>query len=270
MGRRLTRTGMLSMMDDPAMFGLAQYLSGSRWLRAPEGHGTGGTGDDADDDAGGDDDSDDDTEDDDAEDSTDDKSKKTKAGKHSKDDDEDDEGDDKPRYTQAEYDRMRDRMRGADKAKATAERQLAEFKADGSKLDEATKREIAELKPRVDRLTTDNRDLRLKVAFLSTTVPGVEWVDVEDALRLVDLSDVDIDEDGNVDKRDLKLALKNLAKRKPHLVRKPVKTKTGDEDDDDDDAGTSGSRMNGRRRGTRTEADRAALAKRFPVLNRGR
>jgi hypothetical protein len=91
----------------------------------------------------------------------------------------------------------------------------------------------------------------------------VEWVDVDDALKLVNLSDVDVDDDGNIDRRDLRLAMKDLAKRKPHLVKAK---KTDDGNDGENDDKSSGSRMNGRRRGQRTGVDREASAKRFPVL----
>jgi hypothetical protein len=84
---------------------------------------------------------------------------------------------------------------------------------------------------------------------------------------------VDVDEHGNIDKRDLRLALKDLAKRKPHLVRKPATTSDDDtstDDTTDADTKSSGSRMNGQRKGRKTNTDRAALAQRFPVLNQNR
>ena len=92
--------------------------------------------------------------------------------------------------------------------------------------------------------------------------------DSDDALRLIDLDEIDVDEDGTVDARQLRRALRDLAKRKPHLVKKKA---SGRDEDDDDDKSTSSSTMNGSRRGSKdpSKLDRATLAKRFPVI-RGR
>jgi hypothetical protein len=184
--------------------------------------------------------------------------------KKSKDDDDTDE-DDKPKYSAREYDKLKRRLAASDKRQGLLQKQLDDLKVGKEgELDKAVKAEIDELKPRVSRLDSDNKTLRLQVAFLGTQIKGVVWQDPDAAMRLIDLSDVDIDpETGAVDKRDLAAAMRRLAKDKPYLV------KNAKDDDKDDDTSSSGREMNGRRKGRRTnEPDRAALAKRFPVLGR--
>lgn len=247
MGQRARNSGLLSRWDSPELAGLAAYMQGRRWLRDGEGHGDGGGSDDPGDDDAPDDDAeeDDDSEGDDA----------------PKDDDEDD--DDKPHYSKREYDKLVRRLKASDKKQGDLTRQLNELKAGGTdKLDKAVKAEIDELKPKVSKLAEENAKLRLQHAFLTTTVKGVEWQDVDAAMRLVDLSDVDIDpETGAIDKRDLAAAMRRLAKDKPYLV----KTKSSSNDEEDTDR-PSGRPVNGKRKGQKQQPDREALKKKFPVL----
>jgi hypothetical protein len=221
---------------------------------------------DPDDDGSGDDDADDDNsdadddaDDDDADDDSTDKSKK----KSKKDDDED-----KP-VEKWRYDKVQRRMQAADRRANTAEAKIKELetqlagKVDPKDVDKTTAEENAKLKPQVTKLTEDNQRLTLQVAFLTTN--DIKWHDPEAALRLADLSEVDIDEEtGKVDRRALKAALRALAKEKKYLVDDG---KEEDADDDDDDK-SSGPTMNRKRKGSRTDKPtRAVLSKRFPALN---
>jgi hypothetical protein len=121
------------------------------------------------------------------------------------------------------------------------------------------KAEIDELKPKAERLAKENNDLKIRLAFFS--VNTVDWQDVDAALRLLDTSDIDLDDKGNVDKRAMKAAIKQLAKEKAYLVKPATK-------DDDAGDGTGTTKMNGNRKGSRGTATKDELAKRFPVLNR--
>lgn len=252
MSQRLRNGRLLSMMDDPAMRGLRAYLTGARVRRDGEGHagGGGGTGSDDNDDSGGDDDKDDADEDED------DKSKKDKA---SSDDDEKDDGEGDPTVPQWKYEKLEKRMRAADARASAREKELAALKAaKAGEADEAIKKEFDEVTKTNAKLAEENKDLRIRLAFTTTKVKGVEWEDPDAALKLLDMADVDIDEEtGKIDRRSLVSAMKDLAKNKPYLVKKS-------------DAGgsASGSQMNGGRKGETKTADRAALAKRFPVLGR--
>lgn len=203
---------------------------------------------------GGDDDSDEEDEDDE-----DGKEKKPKSS-----DDDDDE--DEPVVPQRKLEKALERMKAADRRAAAAEAKLEELK-DSAKIPDEVKKELSEIKAAmaekdktIDSLTKARNTSSIKLAAL--TIKGApDWENVEAALRLTDLEDVDVEEDGTVDKRALKAALKKTALEHPYLVKKPVKDNT------DTTSGGTGSTMN-RRGGGKTQApDRAALASRFPVLN---
>lgn len=220
-----------------------------------------------------------DEEDEDEEDEDEDDKKKSKSKKKSKDEDDDEE--DKPKYTEREYRKLEKRMKAADRRADETEKRLRDLekaarKSGSKKLkgrdrdedrdddhdDEAIRRE----KERADKAEALIRETRLENAFLK--VNTYNWVDADDALaaaeRLGLLDDV-FDEDGKLDRAELRHALKALAKKKPHLL-KPSKN---DEDDDTEKPDRrSGSTMNGKRKGQKGQADRKELAKRFPVLNR--
>ena len=212
-----------------------------------------------------DDEDEDESEEDDEEDSKKDKPK-------SKKDDEDEDDDEKPRYTQAEYDKLRRRMKAADKRASDTEARIRNLENKGRKPEEVQSEELTAARSDVERLQGQNRDLQLQLAFYRSNT--VEWADPSDALRLLDLSEIEVDDDGTVNARELRAALKDLARRKPHLVKKSRASDTDDEDDDSDQRSTrrSGPAMNGKRKGSTGKSDEAArkaeLAKKFPVLNR--
>lgn len=214
---------------------------------------------DPDDDSDADDDDSADDDDDSGDDDKDQKGKK----KSTKDDD-----DDEPSVPQWKYDKMMVRMQNADKRSSALEKELAELKKSGmdkAGVDAELKKENDELKPRVAKLVEQNTQLQLQIAFLSSN--DIQWVDPSAALKLVDLSDVEIDEEtGKVDTRALKAALKQLAREKKYLVRPAAKK----DEDDSDDSAASGPKMNSKRKGSKDgSADRKALVKRFPALNAG-
>lgn len=214
----------------------------------PGSGGGGGTDDPPEDDE--DEDDEDDSTDDEDDDDENDKSK-------SKKDDEDDKVD------RAEYDRVKRHRAAADRrnAELTAENtrlknENAALKAEGKdgKLDEATTARVTELESNVEKRDQEIHRLRIANAFLASN--SHDWADPEDALRLADLSDVEIEEDGTV--HGLKQALDRLAKRKPHLLKS--------KSDEDKGKGPSGSANNGRRKGQTKKPDRDALSKSYPIL----
>lgn len=221
-----------------------------------------------DDDDPDDDPDDDDSDDDDDDSSDDDKDKSKKSKKSGKDDDDDD--DDKPRYTEAEYKKLKDRMKAADRRADEAMTRIKALENKDKKPEDVASAELTEANTKLEQQATANKELRLQVAFLSAN--QIKWHDPEDALAMADLSGVDVDDSGTVDTKALRAALKDLAKRKPHLVDKSSSKKDKDDDDDkddkgrQDDQGSSGSSMNGRRKGESKTPDRKALAARFPVL----
>lgn len=222
-------------------------------------------------DGGGSDDDDDDSDDEEEDDEDDEKkppSKKTTSKKSKDDDDEDDEDDVKLSRPERQAARYRTQLREEQKRNRDMAARLKALEDKDKKPDEIVSRDLEEARTKADRLEADNRSKTLRLAFFESNT--VDWVDPADALKLVDLDEVDVDDDGTVDAKALRVALKDLARRKPHLVKKP---KTESLDDDKDDNGQSSGRtagtMNGKRRGqTGSGKSREDLAKKFPVLGR--
>jgi hypothetical protein len=84
---------------------------------------------------------------------------------------------------------------------------------------ENAQRDLETHKTRADTLAETVKRLTMELAFMR--VKDVDWYDPDDALRLVDLSDVQFDEKTGEPKDASKLvdAAKKLAKDKPHLVK---------------------------------------------------
>jgi hypothetical protein len=232
-----------------------------------------------------DDDEDDDSEDDDEEESQSRKKKPAKKRANDDEDDEDDEEDARVHRASQQAKRYRLALREEQKKTADLAARLKAIEDDQKSPDEVASRDIADLREKNTTQAEVIRTMTAQLAFFKTSVPGVQWIDATDVFALADRSglfDDVIDEDGTVDERELRRSLKDLARRKPHLVKKleddpkargRKSTKDTDEDDEDDEDEEPRSRrsagtMNNKRKGTKGTADRAALAKKFPVLNR--
>lgn len=96
-----------------------------------------------------------------------------------------------------------------------AERKRAE--AEMSEMDKANKR-LAEAQARADELENRMRGMMVR-HVVERTATALRFHDPQDAFALADLTNVQVDEDGNVDAKGIESALKALAKAKPHLVR---------------------------------------------------
>lgn len=276
MSRRLIQPGLLAagMVDRNSPWWLTGGTLPMRFpcFAASDDDDDSGDSDDPDDDKFKDDDDKEHEEDDEEE---DDKPKgKKKKTKKDDDEDDDDEEDDNPRLARAarQAAKYRTKLREAEAREAKLEERLRAIEDKDKPKDEVATRELTEAKAKADRLAADKRDLLLRVAFLSANV--VDWVDPEDALRLIDLSELDVADDGTVDKRELRAALRDLARRKPHLVKKAASKKASgaDADDEEDDADQGSRRsaatMNGKRKGTKSSANKESLMKDFPALRR--
>lgn len=225
------------------------------------------TGDDADED----DDEDEDDEEEDDKDKKKTKSSKTKKKTSTDDDEDEDDEDDKPTRPERQAAKYRTERNQARKELQEIREELRKIRNKDKPADEVVKGELEETKSELTKVRGEANTMRLELAFFKSNT--IDWVDPADALRLVDLDDVDVDEDGTVDAKALRAALKDLAKRKPHLVKKAKAEPADDDDDEDEDDEEPSSRrsapkLNGKRPGSRQTTDRAALAKRFPVLNR--
>lgn len=233
-------------------------------------------------------------DDDDDEDDEDEEPRKRPAKKSAKskaksdddeDEDEDDEDEDDAKYKASrQAKRYRLKLREEEAKNAELNRRLKALEDKDRDPDEVVSRELTDARSQVEALTETTRIMSAQLAFFKTVVPGVEWADASDAFTLAERSglfDDVIDSDGTVDTRELRRGLKDLAKRKPHLVKKLEddpkaggrKSKDDDEDDEEDDDEPSPRRsagtMNGARKGKRQAApSRDQLAKKFPVLGR--
>jgi hypothetical protein len=159
------------------------------------------------------------------------------------------------KINKSDYDKLFARMQAADRAKNAAENKLSAIeKAKMGDLERATAerdeavKQNAELQKAVQQMQIEN-------AFHREN--KYTWHDPADALAALDMSVVQIGEDGKVE--GLKAAIDDVAKRKPHFVKKdtgPAPVATGDP-------------ANGTRKGEKAEtADRKSLANRFPALRK--
>lgn len=154
-----------------------------------------------------------------------------------------------------DFDKLFARMQAADRAKTAAENKLSEIeKAKLGDLDRAKTERDEAVKENAE-LQKVVQQMRIENAFHREN--KYTWHDPADALAALDMSVVQIGEDGKVE--GLKAAIDDVAKRKPHFVKKdtgPAPVATGDP-------------ANGTRKGEKAEtADRKALANRFPALRK--
>lgn len=237
----------------------------------------------------GEDDDEDEEDDEEEEDSKPSKKSSSKKSKKPKDDDEDDEDEDeddedkRPRAVRQAA-RYRTRLRAEERKNAELTQRITALENKDKDPDEVVSQELTTTRARVTALEETNRIQSAMLAFFKTPVRGVTWADPSDVFTVAEregLFDDVIDEDGNVDVAELRRGLRDLAKRKKHLVKaedapKARGRKSTDDDEDDDEeedeeprSRRSASPMNGARKGKRqTGPTRDSLAKKFPVLNR--
>lgn len=104
------------------------------------------------------------------------------------------------------------------------ERKKADEEAEAAKLSEAerTAKSLRDIEAQANNLKETNRRLALDNAFLMAN--ETQWHNPAAARRLVDLSEVELDDAGNVKNPDaLKAAIKRLAKEEPYLVKTTAK-----------------------------------------------
>lgn len=118
----------------------------------------------------------------------------------------------------AEADSLRERMRAADQRAAKLDAELKQLRDKDLPEQDKLRRDFEESQQTVQKLQTVNNELALKVAFLSDN--SFSWHNPERALKLVDLSQVEIRDDGTV--TGLKEALKALATSDAYLVKQAV------------------------------------------------
>lgn len=154
--------------------------------------------------------------------------------------------------TRAEFDALMARMRAADQNKAKAEAELKQLKDKDIPALEKAQRDLTEAAAAREKAEQDLRESRIQNAFLSDN--KYEWHDPKTALKLADLSNVAVADDGTVS--NLAPALEALAKAQPFLL----KPKTEEQPKGSTGAPGSGGRQ------PDPKADANAMASRFPAL----
>ena len=178
-------------------------------------------------------------------------------------DDEDDKSkSDKGSEDDPEKERLKNRMKAADRRAAAAEAKLREKELEG-------KSELEQIKAKLEQEQATNEELNGRIqeltrerAFLGSNT--VTWHDPEMAMSKLSWDDI-IDEDGNADSTALERAIKDLAKRKPFLVKKDVVENDEDNKPGERQRSAPGNPGSGKKQ-TKAELDRAALEKKYPAL----
>lgn len=122
---------------------------------------------------------------------------------------------------------------------------------DKSELDKATGG-LTEAQAKAEQLAAKNQELLIQNAFLMDNKHS--WANPKAALKLADLSEVEIDDEGTVS--GLREALDKLAKSDPYLLARAK---------DDEDDGPTGQPMGSRPRGN---PSRDKLLEKYPALRR--
>jgi hypothetical protein len=154
--------------------------------------------------------------------------------------------------TQAEFDTIRAQLRAADQKRTEAENQLRQLLEKDLPEQEKLKKALDEAAAARDAATAQLRQTRIENAFLTDN--KYKWKNPKTALKLADLSKVEVNDDGTV--LNLSAALEALAKSDPYLIddtptAEPPKGSTG--------APTGG-------RASDANADLKGLASRIPAL----
>ena len=141
----------------------------------------------------------------------------------------------------------------------------AQKSREDSEKDETTKAkdEASAAQTKAAKLATRLRDTKLDNSIIKLA-NGMNFVDVDDALRLIDRDAVELDQDEDdpsdieIDEKSVKVALEALLKAKPHLLKgeqqKPPPPK-------------SGSKTGGGEK-SKEQLDEEALASKYPALRR--
>lgn len=190
------------------------------------------------------------------------------------DDDDDDNGDDDDSSGSSDdTERLKSALRKERKARREAEktaRSLKKFKdeKDTSDQDELSKakRLAEEAGGKATKLANRLRDASVDNAITKAAMK-LNFVDLDDAIRLIDREEIDVDQDDDdpadiqVDATSVEDALKALAKKKPHLLKR-----ADDGDDEGEPPAPSGSKFSGGKKKSKEDLDEQRLRELYPAL----
>lgn len=207
--------------------------------------------------------------------------------------DDDDEGDDDESEVSVEdlkaelaearraAEKAKRRMQNADRAKVAevkkrqaAEAALAKKNGKGDTSDGDDETSASAEKKRIEDLERELADLKKPkpetvIYDEFREMDDVQWHDKKLAFSQLDLSEVDIEDDGTFDVEDLKDAIKKLVAAKPYLVKTTESSddEVDEEADDKSNKNPSGQSFNGRKRSNSSKA-RSALAQKYRITDR--
>lgn len=157
--------------------------------------------------------------------------------------------------SKADFERVVTQLRAADQKRTKAETDLAQLRDKDLPEMDKLRRDAEAFKQEVDRLKETVRSNAVQMAFLKEN--SIKWRDASAALKLADMSEVVINDDGTV--TGLKNAMEKLAKAMPFLVDDSTPAPN------DNIANAGGvPPMNGR--SGSQKPDTAGLASRIPAL----
>jgi hypothetical protein len=138
------------------------------------------------------------------------------------DDGKGDGGDDKTTVPYNRFKKVNDRKKLLETENGTLKTQLTDAQNQAKGKEEADASLRKEKDDEVKSHSTTKEQLkraRLENAFIiESAKAGVNWADLDDAMRLADFSEVEIGDEG-VDRDDMSALVKGLAKKKPHLLK---------------------------------------------------
>lgn len=154
--------------------------------------------------------------------------------------------------------KYRRRLRETEAEKAELERKVREFEDKGKDRIEVLERDVKEKDETISKLTDRASKAERQLAFVTSGAANLVS-DPELALMLLDLKDLEPDDEGHFDAKEIISRTEALIKSKPVLQRN---------DDNASGNGTASGAPSNRRKGDKEDADKAALAKKFPALAR--
>lgn len=188
------------------------------------------------------------------------------------DEDEEDEDEKPPSNSGDNADALKSALRKERKLRRDAEREAKRLKKDADSSQENLDAETARKEASTAKSTAEKLAGRLRDAAIDNAIikAAGKFVDPDDAIRLIDRGEIDVDQDDDdpseisVDAESVKEALEALAKKKPHLLK--GSNTEEDEGGEGEPPKPSGSKFSGGKKPKKSDLDEAKLREMYPAL----